>query len=276
MPSLVASAVSIDFGAAASGHTESITVPSGTTVLLVLPNVSGGPTNTVTFDGDSLTKMDDASQLAATTIEASGFMLKSPTAKTANLVFAFNTANGRGGATVYYLNDVDLTVAVADYATASGGTTPAQTTTVTTSAGHLIIDNFGRGDGDAVTAFAPDAGQTEQTDFIGSTGAGTNTRRLGSSTQAGADGGVMSWTFTGGAAGTQAIWAVSLPPVTGPTIDTQPTAQTAVFTNDTTAAFTVEATTSGGDLVYAWELETGVGSDSYASASDGNGATWAG
>lgn len=62
----------------------------------------------------------------------------------------------------------------------------------------------------------------------------------------------------------------------GPTIDTQPTAQTIVLTNDTTASFTVAATSSGGSLSYDWELETGVASGVYANLADGNGATWTG
>ncbi len=275
MPSLVSAAVPIDYGAAANSDTTSITVPSGTTVLLVLTNVSGGPVDAVTFDGVSLTKMDDASQLAATTIEAAGWMLKNPTAKTANLVSTFNTANGRGGCTVYYLNDVDLTPAISAYNTASSATTPAATCTVTTATGHLIIDNFGRGGGDSITAFAPDANQTEQTDFIGSTGASTNTRRIGSSTQAGADGGVMSWSFTGGSAGTQAIWAVSLPPVAGPTITVQPSAQTKVLTNANTATFSCTATGTGTVDLTA-EIETSAGSGTFTTLANGSDATWTG
>lgn len=64
----------------------------------------------------------------------------------------------------------------------------------------------------------------------------------------------------------------------GPTIDTQPTAQTARLHGDptTAATFTVAATTSGGALFYDWELETSVGGGVYANLSDGSGATWTG
>lgn len=65
----------------------------------------------------------------------------------------------------------------------------------------------------------------------------------------------------------------------GPTIDTQPTAQTARINGEADgpiATFTVAATTSGGTLVYDWELEDGVASGVYANVADGSGATWTG
>lgn len=64
----------------------------------------------------------------------------------------------------------------------------------------------------------------------------------------------------------------------GPTIDTQPTAATVRVNGDptNTATFTVAATTSGGTLVYDWELEDGVGAGTYTNVANGNGATWTG
>lgn len=57
----------------------------------------------------------------------------------------------------------------------------------------------------------------------------------------------------------------------GPTIDTQPTAQTCTINNstDTTATFTVAATTSGGALSYQWQLEDSVGAGTYTNISNG-------
>lgn len=76
-----------------------------------------------------------------------------------------------------------------------------------------------------------------------------------------------------------AVMELALEPE-GPTITTQPTAKTAcVNTNITafsTVTFTVAATTSGGTLVYDWELETSVGGGVYANVSSGSGVTWAG
>ena len=64
----------------------------------------------------------------------------------------------------------------------------------------------------------------------------------------------------------------------GPTIDTQPQAGTAVVNETTLAslAFVIVATTSGGTLLYDWELETSVGGGVYANIANGSGATWTG
>lgn len=70
-----------------------------------------------------------------------------------------------------------------------------------------------------------------------------------------------------------------LAPSAGPTIDTQPQADTVLINGDpsrASASFTVAATTSGGALSYQWELETSVGGGVYANVADGSGATWAG
>lgn len=65
----------------------------------------------------------------------------------------------------------------------------------------------------------------------------------------------------------------------GPVIDTQPTAQTAILAGpaaDASVDFTVAATTSGGALVYDWELETSVGGGAYSNVANGSGATFSG
>lgn len=62
----------------------------------------------------------------------------------------------------------------------------------------------------------------------------------------------------------------------GPTINTQPSAQTAIISEGGTATFTIAATTSGGPLTYDWELETSVGGGVYANVANGSGGTWTG
>lgn len=69
---------------------------------------------------------------------------------------------------------------------------------------------------------------------------------------------------------------VVLDPVatSGPTIDTQPSAATAMVTSATrpyaqTAVFTTAATSSGGTLTRQWQEETSVGGGTYADISDG-------
>lgn len=86
------------------------------------------------------------------------------------------------------------------------------------------------------------------------------------------------WTWTGGTL-TGALTVMSFKEVlTGPAIDTQPTAQTVRLNGESTvtATFTVAATTSGGAMTYDWELEDGVASGVYANLANGSGATWTG
>jgi hypothetical protein len=61
----------------------------------------------------------------------------------------------------------------------------------------------------------------------------------------------------------------------GPTINTQPTAQTVVLNNDarTSATFTVAATTSGGALSYQWQVDDGGGFDNISNGGIYSGAT---
>ena len=56
--------------------------------------------------------------------------------------------------------------------------------------------------------------------------------------------------------------------VTGPTIDTQPSADTALVVPVTTAVFTTAATTSGGALTYQWQKEDSVGAGTYSNISN--------
>jgi hypothetical protein len=73
--------------------------------------------------------------------------------------------------------------------------------------------------------------------------------------------GSASW----GMAGTSVEGSVS-----GPTIDTQPTAQTSTINNGTAAAtFTVAATTSGGAMTQQWQFEDSVGAGTYTNITNG-------
>lgn len=87
-------------------------------------------------------------------------------------------------------------------------------------------------------------------------------------------------TLTWSTSGTERMaGAVSFPYTNaGPTINTQPTAQTARLNGEPapTATFTISATTSGGALSYQWEQESGVGTGSYSSVTNGSGVTWSG
>lgn len=89
----------------------------------------------------------------------------------------------------------------------------------------------------------------------------------------------VTWTPSTSTGGKIAALVNTTPLAAGPSIDTQPTAVTTVLAgpvSNNPATFTVAATTSGGSLVYDWELEDGVGSGVYANLADGDGTTWTG
>ncbi len=86
----------------------------------------------------------------------------------------------------------------------------------------------------------------------------------------------LSCTAVGGGYDATGVVGYEIGAAVGPTITTQPTAQTALLSNGGTATFTVAATSSGGSLTYDWELETSVGGGVYANVADGSGGTWTG
>jgi len=90
---------------------------------------------------------------------------------------------------------------------------------------------------------------------------------------------IIGWLVNDGSEATSLAHIGLVQAVSGPTIDTQPIAQTAVLAGpvaDTSVDFVVAATTSGGALVYDWELETSVAGGVYANLANGSGATWSG
>lgn len=104
----------------------------------------------------------------------------------------------------------------------------------------------------------------------------TNQMRLGDQRGTVSQNETVTWSWSGGSQRMGLALAAFEEVATGPTIDTQPTAQTAVLASSAEAEFTVAATTSGGTLLYDWELEDGVASGVYADVANGNGATWTG
>jgi hypothetical protein len=78
------------------------------------------------------------------------------------------------------------------------------------------------------------------------------------------------------AGGRNAITALAYrPAVAGPTIDTEPTAQTIVLTNDDTVSFSVAASGTGTVDILA-EIESAPASGSFGTLANGSGATWTG
>ena len=107
-------------------------------------------------------------------------------------------------------------------------------------------------------------------------GVASSKRIYGSYLTADATSEAMTWTLSGtGEFRFHGVCGLA-PSVTGPTINTQPVADTAIVEPNIAAEFTVAATTSGGALSYDWELETSVGGEVYANVADGSGGVWTG
>lgn len=184
------------------------------------------------------------------------------------------TTSGSTAATTMYWREVTGLSTAAPYDTGSAETEAA------TLACSASVDAE---DGGLILAFNLNASGTPTHSWSGAVTERQENNETGYTTSA-ADGtasgtGAKTCTSTqSGADGRQIVVAVSYSITSGPTINTQPTAQTARVNGDptNTATFTVAATTSGGSLTYDWELETSVGGGSYSNLADGNGATWTG
>ena len=256
--------------------TQSITVPTGCNKILVFAaNMYFTPPNTVSsvaFNGsESFTQADTIlSGDAWTRLDC--WYRDTPTITTANLVLTWS-GGSRGGFAVIFLSGAKTG---APTLTAEQNSTAALA--IGSYTGGIVVSGFYFANGDA-SSVSLTAG-TVQTNGICAPGAAANSSRLSTATQSGTGSNVSTtWTPTSGDGGNVQLVVSIEELVTGPTIDTQPSADTVLINGDPTrasAAFTVAATTSGGTLTYDWELETSVGGGVYANLATGSGATWTG
>jgi hypothetical protein len=257
----VASATAaLNVASGSSPQTWSHTCTGSDRILLVWLTANGGNKNnwSVTYNGVSMTAVGvgptQQSRLFALLNPASGTNTVSVThdATTATLI----------GNSISYTGVSTYTGFVAG--TSGTGTNP--TVTITSATDSVVVDFlFSRA---SITSTNQ---TTTQRSKLSNGNAG---QAIGE--KAGAASTVMGWTVVA-SGDTNYDVGVSLTPTVGPTITSQPTAQTARLNGDatTTATFSVTATGTGG-LTYDWELETTVGGGSYANLADGNGATWTG
>lgn len=203
-------------------------------------NATGGDTTaTITFDS-----------VAATSVTP--MMAEYSGIRTTLALEGGNAAGVNGGATVASLS--------------SGTVTP------TSGGAYLVVglgfvESTGRAIGDAgLTSRLYQTGITNEMRLV-------DTRLTSDAATA------VTFGLTGGSGymtSSVAIFEESAP--AGPTIDTQPVADTVLINGDaarSSASFTVAASGTG-TLSYQWELETSVGGGTYANVADGDGATWAG
>lgn len=146
---------------------------------------SGGPTS-ITWDGVEMTQLVSAG--SPTYSRVTVWMVKDPPTGTSTIAITFN-GDVTGDISSLSFYGVDDEIPVGDIVSATGNdTTP--TVTATTAAGEIVFDVAGQ---QVDSTGSPGANQTEKWD----TGGGSNPSSCGS-VQAGADGGVMSWTVTSG------------------------------------------------------------------------------
>lgn len=181
-------------GTEVSSVTFSMTTASGATCLVVncsLENTSAG-TLTVssgTFNGDALSHFDRTSH--STWASAETWYRVDPDIVTGNCVLNFSAADKAISAAYAFAGVLDTTPLVgAKTASSASGTSVSDTVSGVVSDDYVLDVLCLDGTGHAATE---GANQTERYDL--ETAAGQNTGC--GSTQAGADGGVMSWSWTG-------------------------------------------------------------------------------
>ena len=155
----------------------------------IIADVDGTP-DTVTYNGTSMTKIGDTGY--SLDCGATLWELIAPDSGAHDVVVTWtgDTTVARSMGAISF-SGVHQTTPSGTVATATSNSTTAPSVTATTASGEVVVDCHAfYMPGGSATAATADANQTERVD----TGQST-TRRIGMSTQDGADGGVMSWTL---------------------------------------------------------------------------------
>jgi hypothetical protein len=192
-PSLVGSAIDLDSGGNANTLTNSITVPSGTQLLLILLALRAATAGTFTdgtFNGDALTKLDALS--SGTNMRAEWWYLKSPDITTANLVANGDNNSAKGGFAVC-LQDVDLVSTFGTFQSGTGTAAGYANWAVTGTAGDLMVDGTMFQDNTDIAMTA--SPQTEI--YEGHITTGTNGANIGGGTQTSDGSDLIGWSWTG-------------------------------------------------------------------------------
>lgn len=163
--------------------------------------VAGHTINSATFDGTAMTALiaNTVGGDANSDFRMFGLAIGSKAAGTYNAVITYTTGYDEVAGCVIVCDGVHQTTSVGTAVTATGtSTTPS--VTVTTASGEFILDVVTYGTGTTTAG----ANQTER--FDATDGADLNDAVC--SSQAGADGGVMSWTL-----GTSQPWGIGAIPL---------------------------------------------------------------
>lgn len=196
MPTLQGTPVHNYSGTARASITQSVTVSAGTDlalVVLIACEETAANFNSVTFNGDALTQVGEVA--SANWSRSEIWAILNPDVGTFNVVASHPSATRIVGMSVLVLEDVHQTTGWRTAATAftNGAATLTATVGSVTSSDFLIdvltLD---------VTGHSPTAGANQTAIYATQALTGTESR---SSSQSGASGGEMSWTWTGSTEG---------------------------------------------------------------------------
>lgn len=248
-----------------TSHTLGTTLGSGVRrkVVLMVGNDATNNVTSATFNGAAMTAVAGATIQNATdaNIDASTFYYDVPDALGAGSYDIVLTTGTMADCTLYYWQLANAATGAPEDADETQWTTTSTNATLTLTCT----------DGAALLALAV-TGAASQTWTI----SGTATERLESNETnyttvqadaigvSGAGDKTVTATVSSASTGNKCLVAISVAAVTGPVIDTQPSADYALVVPATTATFTTAATTSGGTLTYQWQKEDSVGAGTYA------------
>lgn len=180
-------------GTEVTSVTFSATVASGTNTAMAVcvggesDGAGGVSVSSITFNGDSLTLHDRQTNTTWSFSEI--WRRVAPDVATGNVVVTMSAQN-RWITGVYVADEVDQTTPLLTAVKSTGTGTSVSNTVASPASADVVFDSLGV-DGTGHAA-AVGANQTERWDIEVSAGVTTGC----SSTQAGSDGGVMSWTWT--------------------------------------------------------------------------------
>jgi hypothetical protein len=180
---------------AASIITVNLTVTAGALLLVVAvyydDTADRNPVASSDVDG-SLTALAGGEVISnATSQGCAVFWKQNPTAGAHVITGDWDTGSSVGAVVAITFDDINTTTPITDAGTDSGSDTTVSTTVANAASGDLIVDALAVNGNPALTV---GANQTAHINASTGTSGGT---MYGLSTQAGADGGVMSWTWTG-------------------------------------------------------------------------------
>lgn len=171
-------------------ETISYTTPAGSNQVLFAGVVNRSTANTIdsaTHAGNAMTAV--GAEAFTSPIHARMFYISNPTSGTNNIVVQFSAASLSDSVVIWTCSGVDTANPIRDFITATGIGTAVSATVASVLSGDVVVDIFGTD----VATTDPTVGASQTSLNLGNDGGELG---WGASTQAGTDGGVMTWTTT--------------------------------------------------------------------------------